>query len=196
MAKIITDQRACPSSVDDVTLFHFCDFAQPATLQISQIYRAILKQIYANNQMQETLIDKIVKSFKQNPHGMPEKQLQTLAVQAIETCKSQRVNVVCDGLDECEQYDQRTICNMLNYLATSDKSCIKVLITCRDEERPLMYLKAFNKLHLTADISHADMEVFVIGAVQSCIERGEMTLRNSALKQEIISELVLKADGM
>ncbi|KAG7006857.1 hypothetical protein G7Y79_00012g031930 [Physcia stellaris] len=196
MAKIVTDSRACPSSIDDVTLFHFCDFARPATLQIGQIYRAILKQIYANNVMQETLIDKIVKGFKQSSHGIPEKQLQAFVIQAIETCKSQRINVVCDGLDECEENDQRTICDMLNCLAASDKSCIKVLVTCREEERPLKYLTAFEQLRLTPDISHADMEVFVVGAVQSCIERRDMTLTNSALRQEIISELVSKADGM
>lgn len=196
MAKIVTDHRARPSSVDDVTLFHFCDYAQPATLQIGQIYRAILKQIYAKNVMQETLIDKIVVGFKQSSHGVPEKQLQALVVQAIETCKSQRISVVCDGLDECEQNDQRTICDMLNYLAASDQSCIKVLVTCREEERPLKYLTAFEQFRLTPDISHADMEVFVVGAVQSCIERRDMTLTNPALRQEIISELVSKADGM
>lgn len=196
MAKIVSDLRACLGPADDVTLFHFCDFAQPATLQIGQIYRAILKQVHAKNVMQEILIDKIVKEFKQNPHGIAEKQLQELVIQAIETCNSQRVNVVCDGLDECEQYDQRTICDMLSRLAGSDKACIKVLVTCREEERPLKYLKAFVHLHLTPDISHADMEVFVVGAIRSCIERGDMTLKNPALRQEVVNELVSKADGM
>ena len=195
-AKYIVNERSPGQTVDAVTLFHFCDFSRPLTMQPGQISRALLKQLFVSNVMPEPHIEKVVSFFKEAPHGPPDRQSKDLLLDAIENCICKTVNVVFDGLDECEKPDQRTICDLLNSLAASNRSGVKVLATCREEERPVGYLKPFGQLRLTSDTSHADIEAFVTGAVQSCVDRREMVIKNPSLRQEVITELVSKADGM
>ena len=106
------------------------------------------------------------------------------------------VIVVVDGLDECEASTQRVVCEVLCQLAGMEESVVKVMVTCREEERPLMYLRRFIQLKLSADTLASDVKAYVSSAVDSSIERGDLVLRRSSLKVDIIQSLVSGADGM
>ena len=75
-------------------------------------------------------------------------------------------------------------------------SIVKVIVTCREEEKPLRHLRAFANLKFDVSMLHADIEAFISKSVTSCISKGNLTIKNKNLKRLITSKLSEKAQGM
>ena len=104
--------------------------------------------------------------------------------------------IIVDELDECEDEAQRAICNLVKELASHPTTSVKVVVMCRKEEKLLKYFKNFFQVHVDAASTSIDISVYIASAVQSSIDTGDMTCKNAQLKDEIVTTLTEKADGM
>lgn len=193
-SKVIQEQWESAPSTGHVIVYYFCDYAEPKSLQPSNVYRAILKQLFVQGILNEHLTGEIVEAFQRNAHGPHERQLAAFLLRGVK--ESQGVHILVDGLDECPEDAQRSIIELLLHLASLDLPSIKVLVTSREEERPLGYLQAFEQMHLSTSTSAHDIESFVSDTIETTLDSGEMTIRDMRLKDEVVSKLVAKAQGM
>ena len=105
--------------------------------------------------------------------------------------------IIIDGLDECERVSRRSLIKFLKHLPqVSNSSVIKVLLTCRDEDPILQSLSQYQRIQVSAATLTSDITSYVKTSVEQRIESGELKISNPALEQEIIAELIAKAQGM
>ena len=177
-----------------MTLYYFCDFATPISLEAASFYCTLLKQLFVQSLLPEAIIKEIMGHFKHATYPLHEKTLESLLSQAIKSLED--VYIVCDGLDECENGVQMMICSFLSGLIAHKGRTVKVFVACREEERPLKYLTSFSYLRMSTEASQTDIAAYVTGSIERLTERGDLSLRNPSLKEKVISSLIVKADGM
>lgn len=175
-------------------VYHYCDYADPVTLQPVHIYRALLRQLFLKGLMDETVVGKIVEKLRYNVKGLNEQGFSNLLIDTIKSCGG--LHIILDGLDECPREVQQTLVSLLQHLMTNRHVHVKVFMTCRDEGHLLRDLSQFNRLHVSARASANDIESYISNAVESKISAGQLTLRNETLKIDIIAKLKAKAQGM
>ena len=144
--------------------------------------------------MTENVVNNVVETLKSNIHGLSEQKLTDLIYTAIQSCAG--LHIIIDGLDECERNAQQEITKTLYRLLTVGRPIVKVLVTCREEGHLLTGFSDFCRLHISVQASAADIESYICDAIASSLLSGDLALRNPALKGEIISKLVNKAQGM
>ena len=144
--------------------------------------------------LSEYIVKNVVEILRVNVNGLSERKLTDLICNAIQSCPG--LHVFVDGLDECERSVQLEVTGTFCRLMNIGLPLIKVLITCRDEGHLLTKLDNFSRLQITSHASAADIQSYISHAVTSSLSSGDLTLRNPALKEEIISKLIKKAQGM
>ena len=191
---IIEDHIEGPCVSKTKAVYFYCDYADLPTLQPVNVYQALLQQLFFKGLMTEGAIDTVVETLKENVHGLSERMLTNLIYAAVQSCVG--LHVILDGLDDCERNVQETITSTLCGLMTNGGTVVKVLITGRDETKPLKRLSVFSRLHISSDASTAEIRSYISHAIVSNLSSGNLTLRDQALKDEIISRLAEKAQGM
>ena len=191
---MVEDHLEGPSPSAKNVIYFYCDYADPPTLQPVFVYRALLQQIFFKGLMTEAIEKVVVEIIKSNIHGLSEQKLADLIYTAIQSCEG--LHVIIDGLDECERCSQQEITKTLHRLLTVGLPIVKVLVTCRDEGHLLTRFNDFCRLHISTRDSAADMQSYIFHAIASSLSSGDLTLRNPALKGEIVSKLLDKAQGM
>ena len=175
-------------------VYFYCDYADPPRLQPVHLYRALLQQLFFKGLLTEVFVREIVDTLKVNINGLSEQKLTSLIVSAIES--SAGLHVILDGLDECERDVQQVVTSTLCRFLTGGHPLLKVLITSRDEGFLLGKFENVGRLQVISHASAADIESYISYAVASSLSSGDLTIRNPALKNEIISKLNSKAQGM
>ena len=175
-------------------IYFYCDYADLPTLQPVNVYRALLQQLFFKGLLTEDAISTVIKTVKENVHGPDEKTLTNLLYATVQFCPGLRV--IVDGLDECERNVQEAITSTLCHLVTIGDTVVKVLITGRDETHLLARLRGFSRMHISSQASRADIRSYISHSIVSSLASGSLILRNQALKDEISSRLVDKAQGM
>ena len=107
-----------------------------------------------------------------------------------------RTYIVIDGLDECGKDAQEDILFIVKTLASFDRAIVKVVVFSRESAYLSIVLKQYPCSHTSEAALTRDIVSFVKKTVESKLEAGELVIRNPTLKEEIISELVTKAQGM
>ena len=175
-------------------IYFYCDYADLPTLQPVNVYRALLQQLFFKDCLTEYAINTVIKTVKENVHGPDEKMLTELLYAAVQSRPG--LCLIVDGLDECERNVQETITSTLCHLVTIGNTVVKILMTGRDETHLLSRLRGFGRLQIFSHASRADIRSYISHSIVSRIESGNLTLRNQTLKDEIISRLADKAQGM
>ena len=175
-------------------LYYYCDYAEPLTLEPTSIYRALLQQMFLQGYLAEDVVEHIIEKLRYNVNGLNEQELTN------SLCAAARdgidIHVVLDGLDEGSRDMQHTVSKLLHRLFHGGRGCVRIIVTCRDEGHLLKDLSDYHHVHVSVGASAADMEYFITNAVAAKISSGDITLRNQALKQDIISRLIEKAQGI
>ena len=175
-------------------LYFFCDYSDPATLLIVNFYRALLKQLFDNKKMSDIVKQRIFEQYKRSTHGPNEHDLATMLSESIEACQS--LQIIVDGLDECSDETQSGLSDQISQWSNVGKAIVKIIVTCREEEKPLRYLRSFANLKFDESILYADINAFISKSVELCISKGSLTIKNRAMKSLISSKLSEKAQGM
>ena len=191
---IVDDLLEAPNCSTKNALYFYCDYADPPSLHPAAIYRALLQQMFFRGLLSEDTVKSVVETLKVNIHGLSEQKLLGVLCSAVRSCAG--LHVVIDGLDECERDGQQTVTNTLYRLRTIGHPFVKVLVTCRDEGHLLTELSSFNRLQVSSHASAADIQSYVSHTIASRLSSGQLTVRDSTLKEEIVAKLSGKAQGM
>ena len=195
MRSLIVDVHLeAPTCPTNNALYFYCDYANPPSLQPIHMYRALLQQMFSRGLLSETIVKSVIETLRLNINGLSEEKLTEFMSNAIQSCTG--LHIFLDGLDECEKGVQQELTGFLCRLMNIGHPLIRILITCRDEGHLLTKLENFGRLQITSQASATDMQSYISHTVTSSLSSGDLTLRNPALKEEIISRLISKAQGM
>lgn len=106
--------------------------------------------------------------------------------------------IAIDALDETDPDERWKLFKALKDLIDSSTSLVKVFVSSRDDDDITRKLNDVPNLYIKASDNMADIERFIHREIKRSIEDGSL-LRGEVkeeLKQEIISTLLSKSDGM
>ena len=187
----LLDGANCPTKN---VLYFYCDYADPPSLHPANIYQALLQQMFLRGLMSEDTVKGVVETLRCNIHALSEQNLISVLCNVIRSCAS--LDLILDGLDECERFDQQAVTSTLHQLMTIRHRSVKVLVTCRDEGHLLTELSSFGRLRVSSRASAADIQSYVSHSIASRLSSGELKCRNPTLREEIVAKLSGKAQGM
>lgn len=108
----------------------------------------------------------------------------------------ERVYFLIDGLDECEQEVQDGITTFVKQIAEIDTTILKIYISSREDPQISLALKEFPSIQLSKEAMSNDIAAYVESTVNDKLGRHPLIIKKPAMKQEAISELITKAQGM
>ena len=175
-------------------IYYYCDYADQRTLHLDRILGSLLKQMYLNHQIPEHLETQLLQIYAGGTRSPAEKALVDIFCAGVALRSD--VYIVFDGLDECEKTVWQEMLKIFKHLATLGQCNIKIVLTCVEEGPVAHQLHDAPCVQLSPAATVEDVKAFVASSVRSKVECGDLRIRNPELEQEIISELVLRANGM
>ena len=175
-------------------IYYYCDYADQRSLQFGRILGSLLKQLYSNRQIPEHIKAQVLQLYPVGNQSPPEIALVNIFCSSIALLND--IYIIFDGLDECDKAVSRAMLKLFKQLAAARPTNVKILITCVEEGSVAHDLNGFAQVQLSPSATSADIKAFVESSVRLKIENGELKIRNPSLEQDIISELVLKANGL
>ena len=106
-----------------------------------------------------------------------------------------KVFLIIDGIDELQIADQQAIWSISKKLEQFKDAEIKLFISSRPNTLTTTFLRGFRVDLSTANIS-SDIGCFFRARVRSCLDSGELRIRNPALEEEIVRALLEGAKGL
>lgn len=175
-------------------IYYYCDYADQRTLHLDRILGSLLKQMYLNYQIPEHLETQLLQIYAGGTRSPAEKALVDIFCAGV--ALRSFVYIVFDGIDECEKIVWQEMLKIFKHLATLGQCDIKIVLTCVEEGPVAHQLHDAPCVQLSPAATVEDVKAFVASSVRSKVECGDLRIRNPELEQEIISELVLRANGM
>ena len=179
--------------VSDV-IYYYCDYADQRTLQLDRILGSLIKQLFLKHQIPKHIETQLLQIYAGGTRSPAESALGAIFCSICALHPG--LYIVVDGLDECEKPAWQAILKAFMHLKDIQQSGIKIFVSCVEEGPLSHHLAKFAYLQLSQAATIEDIKVFVTSSVRSRVEDGELRIRNPKLEQEIVSELVSKANGM
>ncbi|KAF8253214.1 hypothetical protein K440DRAFT_657719 [Wilcoxina mikolae CBS 423.85] len=108
-----------------------------------------------------------------------------------------QTTILIDGLDEMYPDEREELLHELKEIIDSQASLVKVFLSSRDYEDTQRELEGMPNLYIKATDNMADIERFVEREAKVLIgKRSKILSDKGRLKEEIVSALMLKTDGM
>ena len=175
-------------------VYYYCDYADQRTLHLDRILGSLLKQLFLNREIPEPVEIQLLEIYAGGTRSPAENALSTLLCSIIALHPG--LHIILDGLGECDKRVWQAILKLLKRIEASEDSNVKIFITCVEEGPVSHHLANTACLHFSASSSAEDIKAFVTSEVRSKVEDGQLRIRNPKLEQEIISELITRANGM
>lgn len=180
-------------SVSDV-IYYYYDYADQRTLQLDRILGTLLKQLLFNHQIPEQIESQLLQTYSGGTQSPAEKALSDIFYSSVALRSD--ICIVLDGLDECEKSVWQNMMKIFKALATMDRCNVKVFLTCVEEGPVAHHLQDAPCVQLSPTATSQDIRAFVTSSVRSKIEDRDLRIRNPKLEQDIVSQLVSRANGM
>ena len=187
---------AIPASVSSVSdiIYYYCDYADQRTLQLDRILGTLLKQLLFNHQIPEHIELQLLHTYSGGTQSPAEKALSDVFYSSVALRSD--ICIVFDGPDECEKGVWQDMMKILKPLATMDRCNVKIFLTCVAEGPVAHYLQDAPCVQLSPAATGEDIRAFITSSVRSKIEGRDLRIRNPKLEQDIVSQLVSRANGM
>lgn len=174
--------------------YFFCDFNDRRSREAPTILSSLARQIL--NVFDETpeMGEKLKMMFVTN-HREP--KIEELS--ALLTCVAQlpaTAYIFIDGLDECEDPDQRQILSFLTKLIRDGQCKVKVIISSRWEVDISKSLGGFRQISLDSSRASPDIAMFIRNIIDQKLEDGSIVIKQPSMAEEIKDALIRKSDGM
>lgn len=189
------------SVVDDLSsryaksvLYHYCDYANRATLEPVEIYRTLIQQCFLYGLLSNADKDKLVRESALRQSRVPESTLDSILGQTLKN--HSRIFVILDGIDECDKNDQKILLEKMKQFLTLGNRDLRIFITCREESQVLASLSDLRKILVSTMSNAEDISNYISTAVSRSKASGELHISDRELEQEIITSLATKARGM
>ncbi|KAM0798419.1 hypothetical protein BDR22DRAFT_808989 [Usnea florida] len=190
----LMESGSTPTTPASGVIYYYCDYADQRSLQLDCILGSLLKQLYLNRQIPEIIESQLLRLYAARSQSAPETALINVFCSSVTILSD--MYLIFDGIDECDKAVWRTMLKIFNQLAAVRPTNVKVFITCVEEGSVVHSLNGFSQIRLSSSVTSTDIKTFVESSVRLKIEDGELRIRNPSLVKDIISELVLKANGL
>lgn len=194
----LIDHLICsPSATADSSshvVYYYCDYADQRTLQFDHILGSLLKQLLFKHKIPEQIETQLLQIYAGGTRSPAENALSDILCSVVALFSE--VYIVFDGLDECEKPVWKAMLRVFEQLEALGHSIVKIFITCVEEGYVSHYLASYPCVQFSPAVTNQDITAFIQASVRSKIERGDLRIRNPKLQNDIISELLSKANGM
>jgi hypothetical protein len=191
----VIDHLVSVRRVDEALIYYYCDFRDSSTTTVDSVMRTLLASTLQGNLITFKKLKTVLelKSINWENSGRPNtvEELYEIFVQAAKFYP--KTTVVVDALDECA--DSPSLARLLLKLSENFQTTIRVLVSTRREQGivDMLQSKPYISLRDQAEHMASDIETHVRAEVYGSAKLGKMS---SSLKEEIVSVLLSKADGM
>lgn len=180
---------------DSALSYFYCDYSDSRTLETLNTFGSILQQLLSRKSALPEEVATTIKQIYAEGMSLPSREDLIGLVRSVLKLPP-RTYVVIDGLDECSKDAQEDVLFIVKGLANFDKAVVKVVVFSHENAHLSSVLKHYPCVHMSEAALTRDIMSYVESTVKSKLDAGELVIRNPALKEEIISELVTKAQGM
>lgn len=183
------------TEVDSAICYHYCDYAEALSLDVSVILGTLIRQLLERIQIPPEIAANIDHYFAEGVTKLLPEDLLDLLVKAIRPFR--KVTVVLDGLDELVVLDQKYIIELVRRLTQPSETITKVIVFSRREETSIR--TAFQKYELidiSAKLVRNDLTRFIMDSVDLKLNCNDLSIQDPGLRQIIIDTLVEGAKDM
>jgi len=181
--------------MNEVIAHHFCQSDHESSLSARQIFGALARQII-DPQLQSAK-DSDLRTLYEQSAGADTSDV--LAILRSRLHEDKMYFVVIDGLDECARAEIQTVAANVAELCGQRAKCFKVMYIGRPELEANLFggrLTPRYRLPLTKAAVTQDIETYIAGKLDQCLETGYLKLNDPALILHIEKTLQKQADGM
>ncbi|KAF9769047.1 hypothetical protein IL306_013603 [Fusarium sp. DS 682] len=174
--------------------FFFCDYKEPSTWNIVNIFSALASQLARQNDESYNVLDTYYESLYP-PEGLPRTaDAEDLRAEISRMCeKFDQTIIVVDGLDECDDLTDEVVDNLIQLADYSEG--VSMALFSRDHYNIRVRLdEEFEHIQIAAHTE--DVQLYVNAEVDKRIRTRQLQLTSADMKEEIRHALVKKADGM
>jgi hypothetical protein len=177
-------------------VFAYCKYDSPDPQHLpSQIVSAFIKQLcWEKEEIPQSLLD-FYYTYDGNARTPAFDKYKENFLRLVESYD--RIFLVIDALDECEQDPRRKIIDFVCELA-NDLPCAKIFVTSRVETDIEEAFKRLQTPTIQVEASNVaeDINTFVNDRVGHLVKENELRLRDPTLAGKIVQTLVTRAEGM
>lgn len=182
------------SEGSSVVCHHYCDYADQETLDfqnlVGSLTRQLLEPIRIPNDIERLLQRNLEFGFPPSPE-----QSQGSLFNALSSFK--RTFIVLDGIDELSEEGQRNLVSLVQRLVVTTSPIVKILLLFRREEMRLRNVFSnYQYVEISSQDNGQDIALFVRATIESKMSSGDLVIRSSHLREEIIHRLVEGAHDM
>jgi hypothetical protein len=183
------------TEVDSAICYHYCDYANVLSLDMSIIFGTLIRQLLERIQIPSeisTAIDCYFDGGATKP--MPE-DLLDLLTKALRLFN--KVMIILDGIDELVISGQKAIIELIHRFTQPSETITKVMVFSRREERLIRpALQKYEFVDISVSLVRNDLARFIMDSVDLKLQNNELSIRDPGLRQIIIDTLVKEAEEM
>ncbi|OMP85154.1 Sensor protein gacS [Diplodia seriata] len=185
----------CCLDPDKGLAYFYCDYKDEQSQELTKILGSLAAQLARQNTQSFQVLEKYYDAL--NLPGKPSvSSAKPSLIQVLQSMSTHfsEVFIVIDALDECGQ-NVTAVAESLACLNAKDGCNIKTLLLSRDEYAIRCCLQD-EFTHVSIAARNHDLKLYVASQIETRMSSGRLRIRNPALKDEIMEELVNGSKGI
>lgn len=181
--------------MNEVIAHHFCQSDHESSLSAREIFGTLARQII-DPQLESARDDDLRTLYDQCADADTS---DIVAILQSRLHKDKMYFVMIDGLDECLKVEVQIVAAKIAEICGQSARCFKVMFVGRPGLEENLFkgsLTAKYRLPLTKAAVTQDIETYIEGRLDQCLEKGQLKLNDPALILQIEKTLQKQADGM
>ncbi|OTA68801.1 ankyrin, partial [Hypoxylon sp. EC38] len=194
---IITKCLQLNSANDKVALaYFFCTYKDSKTHLPRSILSSLTSQIAIQNEGAFQILQEYYEELRSHKH-LPKDPSPDRLLEILSRMSSffDQVFVVIDGLDECDTHIDEVVENLTELSTLRSHGIITTALLSRDELQIRLQLETDFK-HVDIEAHTEDIQLYVASELEKRTSSKKLRLRDLALKDQIMTQLVNGAKGM
>lgn len=189
-----SDQATPPWKIS--VLYFFCNDKanDPHTTQLAAIYRSLIFQLWQSLGDTDPMMKALEMILRSCHAHACDDVYMTEVLRSIFKHPSTRTYLIIDALDECENPNELMEC--LRKLNKENEQRIKIFLSCRPNEKSEHDVSSDLSIVISQETTRSDLKLYTEDAVNRAVQSRRIKIGQNKLKEEIVSTLVEKANGM
>ncbi|TVY39940.1 hypothetical protein LOCC1_G005838 [Lachnellula occidentalis] len=178
--------------------YYYFNYADKRTLEPANVFGTLARQCLEGMETFESLADEIEQA-DHDGERLTDHSKALDFMQKAANLYARQFYIVLDGLDEANESSQKVICNGVRQLLNNASVEIKLFITGREELESLLHIKPtvmFYSVIVSPTAIELDIDSYIRASTRLRITEGSLVIRDPALEELIVQELVKGAKGM
>jgi hypothetical protein len=181
---------------DRAVAYFYCDYKHEQTLKIINILSAVASQLARQSEKSYAQLEKYYDSLHSQHHLRHQPDTKNLIrVLKDMVTNFDDVRIVIDGLDECGDNIDEPLDGLKQIIETQGGN-VSIAVFSRDERDIRDTFESLKHAHIEVAAQSKDVDLYVRAEIEDRVRRKKLHIQKAAFKEEIIDQLVRKANGM